>query len=161
MVSPGMTEKGLLTNAMEKIEGECFQSWENSLNLPWFIHSGIYWAPAMGWTWPSGSDGEESACNVGDLGLIPGWGRYPREGTSTHSRILAWRIPWTEESGGLQSIVSQRVGNDWATNTLTWLKSSLHIWSFPFRRLFTPHPVWASKKNSYVICESDVLWHPY
>ena len=35
-----------------------------------------------------------------------------------HSRILAWRIPWTEESGGLQSIGLQTVGHDWVTNTL-------------------------------------------
>ena len=34
------------------------------------------------------------------------------EGVATHSRILAWRIPWTEESGGLQSIGSQRAGHD-------------------------------------------------
>ena len=32
------------------------------------------------------------------------------EGTATHSRILAWRIPWTEEPGRLQSMGSQRVG---------------------------------------------------
>ena len=36
---------------------------------------------------------------------------------ATHSSILAWRIPWTEEPGGLQSIGSHRVGRDWATNT--------------------------------------------
>ena len=35
---------------------------------------------------------------------------------ATHSTILAWRIPWTEEPGGLQSLVSQRVGHDWATS---------------------------------------------
>ena len=34
------------------------------------------------------------------------------EGMTTHSSILAWRIPWTEEPGGLQSIGSQRVGLD-------------------------------------------------
>ena len=34
------------------------------------------------------------------------------EGVATHSSILAWRIPWTEEPGGLQSIGSQRVGYD-------------------------------------------------
>ena len=34
------------------------------------------------------------------------------EGMATHSSILAWRIPWTEELGGLQSIGSQRVGGD-------------------------------------------------
>ena len=35
----------------------------------------------------------------------------------THSSMHAWRIPWTEESGRLQSIGSQRVEHDWATNT--------------------------------------------
>ena len=34
-----------------------------------------------------------------------------------HSSILAWRIPWTEEPGGLQSMGSQRVGHNWVTNT--------------------------------------------
>ena len=34
------------------------------------------------------------------------------EGMATHSRILVWRIPWTEESGGLKSMGSQRVGRD-------------------------------------------------
>ena len=38
---------------------------------------------------------------------------------ATHSSILAWEIPWTEEPGGLQSIGSQRVGHDGATNTHT------------------------------------------
>ena len=36
---------------------------------------------------------------------------------ATHSSILAWRIPWTEQPGSLQSMGSQRVGRDWATNT--------------------------------------------
>ena len=39
------------------------------------------------------------------------------EGMATHSSILAWRIPWTEVPGGLQSMGSQRVGHDWATFT--------------------------------------------
>ena len=96
---------------------------------------------------PSGSKGKESACNAGDPGLIPGWGRsagegidYPlqycwaslvaqlaknppamreiwvrylgwedplEKGKATHSSILAWRIPCT-----IQSIGLQRVGHD-------------------------------------------------
>ena len=36
---------------------------------------------------------------------------------ATHSSILAWRMPWTEESGGLQSMGSQRVGHNWVTDT--------------------------------------------
>ena len=37
----------------------------------------------------------------------------PEEDVATHSSILAWRIPWTEEPDGLQSVGFQRVGNDW------------------------------------------------
>ena len=40
------------------------------------------------------------------------------EGTATHSSILAWRIPWTEEPGGLQSMGSQRVGIDLAHTSI-------------------------------------------
>ena len=39
------------------------------------------------------------------------------EGMATHSSILAWRIPWTEEPGGLQSVGSQRVGHNWSNIT--------------------------------------------
>ena len=49
----------------------------------------------------SGSVGKESACNAGDQGLIPGSGRSLEKEMATHSSTLAWRIPWTEDSGGL------------------------------------------------------------
>ena len=42
---------------------------------------------------PGGSDSKESTYNVGDLGSIPGLGRFLEEGMATHSSILAWRIP--------------------------------------------------------------------
>ena len=45
------------------------------------------------------------------------------QGMATHSSILAWRIPWTEEPGGLQSMVSQRVGHDWATRQQQQLRA--------------------------------------
>ena len=41
------------------------------------------------------------------------------KGIATHSSILSWRIPWTEEPGGLQSMGLQRVRHDWVTNTHT------------------------------------------
>ena len=44
-------------------------------------------------------------------------------GMATHFSILAWRIPWTEEPGRLQSIGSQRVGHNWATNTYLLTKA--------------------------------------
>ena len=59
-----------------------------------------------------GSDSKESACSAGDMGSIPGLGRFPREGTSSPLCILAWRIPWTEEPGGLESMGLQRVRHD-------------------------------------------------
>ena len=42
----------------------------------------------------------------------PGWEDPLEEDMAIHSSILAWRIPWTEEPGGLQSMESQRVGHD-------------------------------------------------
>ena len=42
---------------------------------------------------------------------------------ATHSSVLAWRVPWTEEPGGLWSRVLQRVRHDWATNTATTVMS--------------------------------------
>ena len=42
------------------------------------------------------------------------------KGMAIHSSILAWKIPWTEDPGGLQSIGSQRVRNDWVTKTFTF-----------------------------------------
>ena len=44
-----------------------------------------------------------------------GWENPLEKGRATHSSILAWRIPWTEEPGGLQSMGSQRVGHSWAS----------------------------------------------
>ena len=123
---------------------------------------------------PCGLAGKESACNTGDLGLIPGLGRSPGEGNcyplqysglenpmdciaplgsqrvgwdslvaqmikhlsamretrvwalgwedplekemATHSSAIAWKIPWTEEPGRLQSMGSQRIRHDWVTS---------------------------------------------
>ena len=46
-----------------------------------------------------------------------GWENSLEEGMAAHSSILAWRISWTEEPGGLQSMGLQRVRQDWAVNT--------------------------------------------
>ena len=46
-----------------------------------------------------------------------GWEDPLEKEMATHSSILAWKISWTEEAGGLQSMGSQRVGDNWATNT--------------------------------------------
>ena len=50
---------------------------------------------------PGGLNCKESSCSAGDLGSIPGWEDPLEKGMATQSSILAWRIPWTEEPGGL------------------------------------------------------------
>ena len=51
-----------------------------------------------------------------------------KKGMATHSSILACRIPWTEEPGGLQSVGSQRVWHDWATNTSHTILFKTHFY---------------------------------
>ena len=68
------------------------------------------WTELNWWYWkyfytlmgfPSGSVGKKSSCNAGDSGSIPGLVRSLEKEMATHSSILAWRIPWTEEPGRL------------------------------------------------------------
>ena len=70
---------------------------------------------------PGGSDGKESACNTGETQDWSLGQEDPLEkGMATHSSILEWKIPCTEEPGGLPSMCSQIVGHDWVTNAFTF-----------------------------------------
>ena len=69
-----------------------------------------------------GSDRKESACNAGDLGLIPGLGRSPEEGNGYPLQYSCLENPMDRKPGGLQSMGSNRVGHDWATNTFTYAR---------------------------------------
>ena len=60
-----------------------------------------------------------SAGDARDMGSIPGSGDPMEKGMATHSSILTWRIPRTEEPGGLQSIELQRVRHDRVTSAHT------------------------------------------
>ena len=62
-------------------------------------------------SFPGGSDSKESACYAGDPGSICQEDPL-REEMATHSSILAWKISWTEEPRGLQSMARQRVGHN-------------------------------------------------
>ena len=75
---------------------KCCKFWWGHMQsgLPWWLSS------------------KESTCNARDEGSIPWSGRSAGEGHVTHSSILAWRILWTEEPGGLQSIGLQSVRQD-------------------------------------------------
>ena len=63
---------------------------------------------------PGGSDSKGFACNAGDPGLSPRSIRSPGGGHGNPLQYSCWRIPWTEEPGGLQSKGSQRVGHYWS-----------------------------------------------
>ena len=61
---------------------------------------------------PNGSEVKASACNEGDLVQSLGQDDPLEKEMATHSSILAWKIPWMEKPGGLQSMGSQRVRHD-------------------------------------------------
>ena len=88
----------------------------------WNLKLWVELSGSMGWIKlpPKVMWWKESACNAGDLGSIPGLGRFPLEkGMAIHFSILAWRIPMDRGAGGLQSMESQRVRRNWVTNTFT------------------------------------------
>ena len=70
---------------------------------------------------PGGSAVKNPPANAGDPGSIPGVERSPGGRNGTHSSFLAWRIPWTEDPGGLQSVglQSQTRLNGFHTHTRT------------------------------------------
>ena len=93
--------------------------------IPLFYHFGVWflhnvWDYHIVQGFPDGWDSKESAAmqeiQVGFLG----WEDPLQGGMTIHSNILAWRIPGTEEPGGLQSMGLQRVGQDWVTDTFTF-----------------------------------------
>ena len=73
----------------------------------------IFGRTTVYWDFHGDSDGKASVYNAGDPGLIPGFGTIPLEKEmAAHSRNIAWKIPWTEETGSLQSMGSHRVRHD-------------------------------------------------
>ena len=64
------------------------------------------------------------------------------KGMASHSSMLAWRIPWTEEPGRLQSMGSQRVRQDWATNIFTF--------HFHYRSILGSQKNWGYIKSSHI-----------
>ena len=71
------------------------------------------------------------------------------EEMATHSSILAWRIPWTEEPGGLQSMGSQRVRHDWATNTHTVLSQVVPS----LKQEFSAKVPWPFRVEKFLVVE--------
>ena len=91
------------------------------------------------------------------------------KGMAAHSSILAWRISWREEPGGLQSMGSQRVGHDWETNTFTfmWLLLCVSFCSIIKREEYKPW-FWKTKYSQKIIGSGNnwmaslvAQWQPY
>ena len=76
------------------------------------MHSSVLGPPLGLMGFPGGSEVKASACNGGDLSSTLGQEDPLEKEMATHSSILAWRIPWTEDPDRLQSMGSQRVGHD-------------------------------------------------
>ena len=96
---------------------------------------------------PGGAVVKNLPANAGDAGLIPGLERIiPGEGND--NPLLAWEIPWTKVPGGLQSMGSQRVGHDWATE-------HTHAWSW-----FTNAELTASNSTAHARMKLTHVFSP-
>ena len=101
--------------------------------------------------WPNA---EESICKSGDVGSILGQKDPLEEGMAMHSSILAWRIPWTEESGGLQSIGLQS-GQDWSDSACMHTRVSFNSNS---RILNWPHfCIWRQTCSHFCVLEAPLF----
>ena len=78
------------------------KSIKNSFNLP----------GSCTWGFSGGSVVKSLLVNAGDMGSIPGSKDFLEKEMATHSSTVAWRIPWTKEPDGLQSMELQKVGHD-------------------------------------------------
>ena len=87
------------------------------------------------------------------MGSIPGWGM------ATHSSILAWEIPWTEKPDRLQPMGLQRVRDDWATNTFTFIvKSFILITSLKVYQIQSHYEIWRLRLQQLNVGTQFSLW---
>ena len=83
-----------------------------------------------------------------------GWEDAMEKGMATCSSILSWRLPWTEEPGGLQSVGSQRIGHDWVSiSALLTMPKPLTVWITincgKFRKMGIPDHLTCLLRNLY------------
>ena len=105
--------------------GQCFFfffflafSWDHFLFFVYFTNNrDTTWWTECPLGFPGGTSGEEPACQCRRHETqiqSQGWGDPLEEGMATHTNIIAWKVPGTEDTGGLQSIGSQRGRHDWS-----------------------------------------------
>ena len=100
-----------------------------------------------------GSVVKESPCNEGDLGSIPGLGRYAHRHMTSLFSIFAWRISCTEEPSRLQSIGSQRVGHIW----INWACTVTDTYICSFINSFSISVVTEFQAEFPVVCSRSLL----
>ena len=114
--------------------------WDTELNwieLYVFVSYTFTWIRAVKKDWIYSKGASLVAQMVKNLSVMQetqvqslGWEDPLENGMATHSSILAWSIPWTEEPCGLQSIGLQRVRHGWVTNTHTHTHTHTHIYIY-------------------------------
>ena len=113
--------------------------------------SGVPWATQWG-GFLHNSAGEESTCNSGDPGSVPGLGRSPGEGNGSPLQYSCLKN--TMDRGAWRATVCgvARVGHDWVTNPI--YISHISVWSFQFNKV-VPSKKW---ENNYKYCKYFPLW---
>ena len=84
-----------------------------------------------------------------------GWKDPLKEEMATHSSILVWKIPLTEEPGRLKSMGSQRVGHNWSDLGPVTCTHSFYFRMFDFLFSFLLYSVFMKKKNSFLLAMAD------
>ena len=107
---------------------------------------------------PSGSAVKNPSANAGDAGWLLSQEDKLKEEMATHSSILAWEIPWTEEPGGLQSMGSQRDRHNWATEHAHTAGPEPSAGPWGGDQVMEPHP---SGQNNTLLTFSEKEFIPY
>ena len=94
-----------------------------------YIHISVGLFSRMGFPGVSVKKKKKKSANAGDVGSIPGSGRSLEKEMPIHSSILAWRVSWTEEPGGPQSMVLQ--------TSRTWLSKWITMFGYPEQSLLS------------------------
>ena len=107
---------------------------------------------------PGGSDGKESSCNAGDLGLIPGLGRFPGEGNSYPLQYSGLEKCMNCIVHGVAKSWTQRVGHTWATFALThWKKINQYLLPQLLGKKWHNHFVFLITRDSFLLGPSQVI----
>ena len=128
--------------------------------MTWYHHSKLILYVKS--SFPDGSDGKESTCNAGDTGSNPGWEGTLEKEMAIHSSVVAWRIPSTEETAGLQSTGSQKGGHDWAANTFHFhLDCTFHGFWKVYENIVISYRVISVPWKFSILCLfiSSCFWH--